>query len=61
MKIQAVMKNAEIFDQNVMEYEAWYKRYPFVFESELEAIRMHFREIPPNSTGIEVGLGTGRF
>lgn len=56
-----MMKKAEIFDQNVMEYEAWYKKHPFVFESELQAIRMHFREIPPNSYGIEVGLGTGRF
>ena len=48
------------FDEHVAEYEAWFDRYPFVFESEVEAIR----EMLPEGKklhGIEVGVATGRF
>ena len=48
------------FKDHVAEYEEWYKRYPFVFRSEIAAIK----ELLPrgeNIHGIEVGLGTGRF
>jgi ubiquinone/menaquinone biosynthesis C-methylase UbiE len=48
------------FNDHVAEYEAWYKKYPFVFRSEIAAIK----ELLPsgeNIHGIEVGLGTGRF
>jgi len=48
------------FDDHVAEYEEWYEKYPFVFQSEVEAIR----ELLPkgeNIYGIEVALGTGRF
>lgn len=48
------------FNEHVDEYEEWYERYPFVFQSEVEAIR----ELLPtgdNIHGIEVALGTGRF
>jgi len=48
------------FNEHVAEYEEWYRKYPFVFQSEVEAIR----ELLPagNSIyGIEVALGTGRF
>lgn len=48
------------FNDHVAEYEDWYKRYPFVFRSEVAAIK----ELLPrgeNVRGIEVGLGTGRF
>ncbi|KAA9035651.1 class I SAM-dependent methyltransferase [Ginsengibacter hankyongi] len=48
------------FNDHVAEYEEWYKKYPFVFKSEVAAIR----ELMPkgeNIHGIEVGLGTGRF
>jgi len=41
------------------EYYEWYDKYPFVFESEVEAIR---DELPlGDSVGIEIGLATGRF
>jgi ubiquinone/menaquinone biosynthesis C-methylase UbiE len=51
--------NAHVFETHVEEYDSWYDRYPFVFQSEVEAIRSM---LPPgNSYGIEVGLGTGRF
>lgn len=48
------------FNEHVAEYEEWYEKYPFVFQSEVEAIR----ELLPtgnNIHGIEVALGTGRF
>jgi SAM-dependent methyltransferase len=48
------------FNDHVAEYEAWYEKYPYVFKSEVAAIK----ELMPkgeNIHGIEVGLGTGRF
>jgi len=47
------------FNEHVAEYEEWYRKYPFVFQSEVEAIR----ELPAGNSiyGIEVALGTGRF
>lgn len=48
------------FNEHVADYEAWYEKYPYVFQSEVEAIR----ELLPEGDhirGIEVGLGTGRF
>ncbi|MCZ2846074.1 MAG: class I SAM-dependent methyltransferase [Candidatus Bathyarchaeota archaeon] len=55
------MLQTEIFDKNVEAYEAWYDNYPEVFHSELAAIREQFSKLPEEITGIEVGLGTGRF
>jgi len=48
------------FNDHVAEYEKWYKKYPFVFRSEIAAIK---KLLPTgeNVRGIEVGLGTGRF
>ncbi|MEX1241077.1 MAG: class I SAM-dependent methyltransferase, partial [Cyclobacteriaceae bacterium] len=54
------MKHNLPFDSHVEEYEEWYEEYPSVFKSEVEALR----EMLPEGdalTGIEVGLGTGRF
>lgn len=48
------------FEEHVAEYEEWFGKYPFVFQSEAEAIR----DLIPtgdNVSGIEVALGTGRF
>lgn len=48
------------FNEHVAEYEEWFRKYPFVFQSEAEAIR----ELLPtgnNIYGIEVALGTGHF
>ena len=56
-----VIKKADIFDQQVSEYEAWYDRYPHVYASELKTLRAGFRRVPEDPTGIEVGMGTGRF
>lgn len=54
------MKENLPFESHVAEYEKWYSDYPFVFKSEVEALR----EMLPQGealTGIEVALGTGRF
>jgi ubiquinone/menaquinone biosynthesis C-methylase UbiE len=48
------------FDSHVTEYEAWYDRHHFAFESEVEALRQMLPE-GDQLTGIEVALGTGRF
>ncbi len=48
------------FNEHVAEYEDWYERYPFVFQSEVEAIR-ELLPVGEHIYGIEVALGTGRF
>lgn len=48
------------FNDHVAEYEAWYKKYPFVFKSEVMAIDA---VLPKGKDihGIEIGLATGQF
>lgn len=48
------------FDTHVEEYEEWFSDHPFVFQSEVEAIRQMLPE-GEELRGIEVGLGTGQF
>jgi ubiquinone/menaquinone biosynthesis C-methylase UbiE len=47
-----------VFDRFAVEYDSWYDLHPFVYQSELEAIR---RFIPSKGHGVEIGVGTGRF
>jgi SAM-dependent methyltransferase len=54
------MKKHLPFDEHVAEYESWFDEYPYVFQSEVEALREMLPE-GDHLTGIEVGLGTGRF
>lgn len=49
------------FREYSAQYDAWYNKYPYVFQSEVEAIRQQLASLPENISGIEVGLGTGRF
>lgn len=54
-----ITKKIEPFEKHAKEYDDWFNKYIFVFKSEVEAIRNF---LPPGeSSGIEVGLGTGRF
>ncbi|WP_395627374.1 class I SAM-dependent methyltransferase [Daejeonella sp.] len=48
------------FNEHVAEYEEWFEKYPFVFKSEVEAIR-DFLPVGDAMYGLEVGAGTGRF
>jgi len=50
----------ELFDQHVHEYEEWFDQYPYVFQSEIEAVREMLPE-GDSLSGIEIGLGTGRY
>lgn len=51
------MAGTSSFDQNVDRYEAWFAEHPLVYVSELRAIR----ELLPRGSGMEIGVGTGRF
>lgn len=53
-------QQVELFNSHTAEYEAWFKKYPFVFRSEVAAIK---KLIPKgkNIKGIEIGLASGRF
>jgi len=48
----------EPYEQHAGEYDDWFSRNRFAYESELQAVRML---LPKGGTGIEIGVGTGRF
>jgi len=48
----------EPFDDHADQYEEWFERNRFAFESELLAVK---RLLPESGVGVEVGVGTGRF
>ncbi len=50
--------NVEPFEQLAARYDRWFDRHPWVYQSELAAIR---RLLPKRGRGIEIGVGTGRF
>jgi len=52
------MAKTEPFEKHVTEYEDWFTRHRFAYESELEAVRPH---LPQSKNGIEIGVGSGRF
>jgi len=52
------MPKVEPFEKHVDIYEEWFVRNKFAYESELQAIRAM---LPKEGTGIEIGVGTGRF
>lgn len=47
-----------IFDKFYKKYDAWYERNKFAYFSELEAVK---KVLPREGTGLEIGVGTGRF
>ncbi len=52
------MTKTEPFDEYASQYEDWFERNNFAFESELQAIR---EQLPKSNNGIEIGVGSGRF
>jgi len=56
--MESVMKKKNISITNVEHYEKWFKTNDKLLESELEAIKQLY---PPESNGIEIGVGTGIF
>ena len=49
------------FEKHVEEYDEWFDKHPFVYESELSALRQQMLSLPANLLGLEVGVGTGRY
>jgi len=52
------MSGNQIFEAGAEEYDKWFDEHRFAYESEVLALGTF---IPKNSTGMEVGVGTGRF
>jgi SAM-dependent methyltransferase len=52
------MPRTQPFDEHTTEYEEWFTKNRAAYESEIEAVR---RMLPTDGTGIEVGVGTGKF
>jgi ubiquinone/menaquinone biosynthesis C-methylase UbiE len=52
------MAKIEPFEQHAQQYEEWFERNRFAYESELRAVRML---LPEGTNGIEIGVGSGRF
>ena len=48
----------EPFETHTEEYEDWFDRNIFTYESEIQAVRAM---IPERGAGIEIGIGSGRF
>jgi len=46
------------FDQYTQRYEEWFEKNSLAYQSELRAIK---ELMPSDGTGIEIGVGTGRF
>jgi len=52
------MAKIEAFEKYFNEYETWFVKNKFVYQSEINAIKLH---LPKYGTGLEIGTGTGRF
>jgi hypothetical protein len=52
------MAKIEPFERHKAKYEKWFEKNVFAYKSELQAIRYL---LPKKGTGLEIGVGTGRF
>lgn len=52
------MPKVKPFDENYQQYESWFDRNRYAYQSELEVIR---QVIPKDGKGVEVGIGSGLF
>jgi SAM-dependent methyltransferase len=53
-----MMNRNNVFDTYADEYDKWFDAHPWVFQSEMRAIKM---VLPQSGRGVEIGTGTGRF
>ena len=49
------------FQHHITSYEAWFDEYPYVFKSEVAAIKKLWPPVNENLMSLEIGSGTGRF
>jgi len=52
-----VLRGAEIFDKNWERYDNWFEKHRNIYLSELKALKKSL----PKGTGLEIGIGSGRF
>jgi len=52
------MARIEPFEKHPLQYEQWFDRHKFAYESELQAMR---KLLPQSGNGLEIGVGSGRF
>lgn len=52
------MINIDAFEKYASEYDRWFDDHHYVYESELEALKLL---LPGDGIGLEIGVGTGRF
>jgi SAM-dependent methyltransferase len=52
------MSSSLPFEQNAEQYDAWFERRPFAYQSEVEAIRLL---LSAPGKGLEIGVGSGLF
>ena len=52
------MTKISVFEKYTAEYEEWFEKNSFIYQSELNAVKTF---VPENRHGIEIGVGTGRF
>ena len=52
------MARTKAFEEHPLQYEDWFERNRFAYESELQAIR---GQLPETGKGLEIGVGSGRF
>lgn len=55
---ELTMAMSTTFDEQVIEYDTWFEKHPDYYLAELEAVRSF---IPASGSGVEIGVGTGRF
>lgn len=53
-----IITSSEVYNQFTNEYDNWFEKHPNLYQSELLAMK---QAVPKNKTGIEIGVGTGRF
>jgi ubiquinone/menaquinone biosynthesis C-methylase UbiE len=52
------MARTKPFEEHPLQYEAWFERNRFAYESELQAVK---GQLPETGKGLEIGIGSGRF
>jgi ubiquinone/menaquinone biosynthesis C-methylase UbiE len=53
-----MMNQNNVFDKYAEEYDEWFDGHPWVYRSEVQAVKM---ALPQGGKGVEIGAGTGRF
>ncbi len=48
----------DVFDIYAADYDAWFDHFPWVYQSEVAAVRSLLAEV---GRGVEIGVGSGRF